>query len=55
VFGVQEVPGSNPGGPTKYLKELQTQEVLDHSFWSPNGIQSLANTDLRQQFGSFTP
>src|ERR1700733_412861 len=23
LLGVQEVPGSNPGGPTKFLKELQ--------------------------------
>ena len=23
LLGVQEVPGSNPGGPTKYLKDLR--------------------------------
>jgi hypothetical protein len=24
---VQEVPGSNPGGPTKYLKDLQIADL----------------------------
>jgi hypothetical protein len=27
TLGVQEVPGSNPGSPTKYLKELQPVDL----------------------------
>ena len=27
LLGVQEVPGSNPGGPTKYLTELHTRAL----------------------------
>jgi hypothetical protein len=27
LLGVQEVPGSNPGGPTKFLKDLQTSDL----------------------------
>jgi hypothetical protein len=29
---VQEVPGSNPGGPTKEVKELQTRDRREASF-----------------------
>src|SRR5580704_11070993 len=29
LLGVQEVPGSNPGSPTKYLKELPTADLPD--------------------------
>ena len=36
---MQEVPGSNPGGPTKYLKDLQTVEPSEVAFWSPTGVQ----------------
>jgi hypothetical protein len=35
---VQEVPGSNPGSPTKFLKDLQPgrhQELSLESNWSP--------------------
>ena len=42
LFGVQEVPGSNPGGPTKFLKDLQILTSLRLppgvrlvAFWSP--------------------
>jgi hypothetical protein len=43
VLGVQEVPGSNPGSPTKFLKELQpaflpnltTGVQLESSLWTP--------------------
>jgi hypothetical protein len=31
--------GSNPGGPTKYLKDLQTVEPSEVAFWSPTGVQ----------------
>jgi len=37
---VQEVPGSNPGGPTKFLKELQTADLYEVLFWSPTGVQN---------------
>ena len=40
LLGVQEVPGSNPGGPTKYLKELQTQDLSKPTVWSPTGVQN---------------
>ena len=40
VVGVQEVPGSNPGGPTKILKELQTADLYIVLFWSPTGVQN---------------
>jgi hypothetical protein len=38
VLGVQEVPGSNPGGPTKSLKELQTSIRPD----IPSGVRLVA-------------
>jgi hypothetical protein len=40
LLGVQEVPGSNPGGPTKYLKELQTRDSSKRTVWSPTGVQN---------------
>src|SRR5579862_4038593 len=40
LLGVQEVPGSNPGGPTKYLIDLQTAEILKTTVWSPGGVQN---------------
>ena len=40
LFGVQEVPGSNPGGPTKNLKELQTVDLHRVLYWSPTGVQN---------------
>ncbi len=44
LLGVQEVPGSNPGGPTKFLKELRVISrdrpwLYDHDFWTPSGLQ----------------
>jgi len=38
---VQEVPGSNPGGPTKYLRDLQLADVSKTAAWSPTGVQKL--------------
>src|SRR5579885_2881811 len=49
LLGVQEVPGSNPGGPTKELKELQiltsSRPVrspfgggLESNFWTPSSL-----------------
>ena len=44
LVGVQEVPGSNPGGPTKFLKDLQTSRPQPpHS-----GVQLESNTLLRR-------
>ena len=40
LLGVQEVPGSNPGGPTKYSTELQTQNGSRTNLWSPTGVQN---------------
>jgi hypothetical protein len=37
---VQEVPGSNPGCPTKFLKHLQSEHPSDPAFWSPFGVQN---------------
>ena len=39
LLGVQEVPGSNPGGPTKFLKDLQTPDLPQPGLWSPTGVQ----------------
>src|ERR1035437_5969377 len=40
LLGVQEVPSSNLGSPTKFLKELQTRDPLQVAFWSPTGVQN---------------
>ena len=40
MVGVQEVPGSNPGGPTKYLTELQTQDAFKPTVWSRTGVRN---------------
>jgi hypothetical protein len=40
LLGVQEVPGSNPGGPTKFFKELQIVDTPEVAFWSPTGVQN---------------
>ena len=40
MLGVQEVPGSNPGGPTKRFKELETPPTLPPACWSPFGVQN---------------
>jgi len=39
LLGVQEVPGSNPGGPTKVFKELQTPDLLLFCNRGPNKVQ----------------
>jgi hypothetical protein len=39
-FGVQEVPGSNPGSPTRFLKYLQPGTAERYQFWSPTGTHS---------------
>src|ERR1039457_1904669 len=41
LLGVQEVPSSNLGSPTKFLKELQTADPPQVAFWSPTGVQNL--------------
>jgi hypothetical protein len=38
-LGVQDVPSSNLGGPTKFLKDLQTADLPEVAFWSPLGVQ----------------
>ena len=38
LLGVQEVPGSNPGGPTKLLKHFPASPVFETSCWSPFGV-----------------
>ncbi len=40
LLGVQEVPGSNPGGPTKRFKDLQTTPTSRTPSWSPFGVHS---------------
>jgi len=35
---VQEVPGSNPGGPTKFLKDLPVTRPYNSHVWSPDGV-----------------
>ena len=40
LLGVQEVPGSNPGSPTKFPKDLQSTDSHGWAFWSPTGVQS---------------
>ena len=39
-FGVQEVPSSNLGGPTKFLKDIQRAELPETPVWSPLGVQN---------------
>ena len=40
MLGVQEVPSSNLGSPTKFLKELQARDPPQVAFWSPTGVQN---------------
>jgi len=40
LVGVQEVPSSNLGGPTKFLIDLQTGHSPPAAFWSPTGVQN---------------
>jgi len=40
LVGVQEVPSSNLGGPTKFLKDLQPKHSPQAAFWSPIGVQN---------------
>ena len=42
LLGVQEVPSSNLGGPTKEFKDLQTAVAADVLFWRPTGVQNPA-------------
>ena len=37
---MQEVPSSNLGSPTKFLKELRTRDPPQAAFWSPTGVQN---------------
>ena len=39
LLGVQEVPSSNLGSPTKFLKDLETGPFPVSEFWSPLGVQ----------------
>jgi hypothetical protein len=39
LLGVQEVPSSNLGGPTKFLKDLPIEDLPEVAFWSPFGVQ----------------
>jgi hypothetical protein len=45
TIGVQEVPGSNLGSSTKFLKDLQTTGFLKTA-WSPNGVQNGRYNDM---------
>src|SRR5260370_746023 len=40
LLGVPEVPSSNLGSPTKFLKELQAADSSHPGFWSPIGVQN---------------
>ena len=40
LLGVQEVPSSNLGSPTKFLNDLEPEHFLVNRFWSPVGVQS---------------
>jgi hypothetical protein len=40
LLGVQEVPGSNPGSPTKRFKRLQFSAFLILQVWGPTGVQT---------------
>src|SRR5580704_1935461 len=40
LLGVQEVPSSNLGGPTKFLKDLQAPTLPGPPFWCPIGVQT---------------
>ena len=40
LLGVQEVPGSNPGGPTKEIKYLQTSNPTQPPQLGPNWVQT---------------
>ncbi len=40
LLGVQEVPGSNPGSPTKFLIDLQPGKPSRRGVWSPSGVPS---------------
>ena len=40
LLGVQEVPSSNLGSPTKFLKDLQAPGLPQGPFWSPTGVQN---------------
>jgi hypothetical protein len=41
LLGVQEVPSSNLGGPTKFFRELQTPDLLLFCNRGPNKVQML--------------
>ena len=45
LLGVQEVPSSNLGSPTKFLKELQTSDLSEAPVWSPTGVQLESKMD----------
>ena len=40
LLGVQEVPSSNLGGPTKFLIDLQPRRSSQAAFWRPTGVQN---------------
>ena len=40
LLGVQEVPSSNLGSPTKFLKDLRTRNPPQVASWSPTGVQN---------------
>jgi hypothetical protein len=49
LLGVQEVPSSNLGSPTKLLKELRMVRLFRAAFWSPSGVH------IRLQVDAGTP
>ena len=40
MLGVQEVPSSNLGGPTKFFKDFQRPALTSDVIWSPTGVQT---------------
>jgi hypothetical protein len=48
LLGVQEVPSSNLGGPTKFLKDLQTADLPQLRLWSPTESKMDAGRGLRK-------
>jgi hypothetical protein len=47
LLGVQEVPSSNLGGPTKFLIALQLTDLPEVAVWSPTGVQSPEYLDAK--------
>ena len=54
LLGVQEVPSSNLGGPTKFLNDLQTTHLPIPSIWGPNpGLRQPGPPSMRKTLFKF--